>query len=88
MGARWALYLGDGHQAKEPTGVGARPMLGGPLLGRRASTHESPLRRHSTACWLDTNKSVATFRLIGSYRLGDLLVRVLQHMFPDKYNAL
>ena len=88
VGAHWALYLGDGHQAKEPTGGGAQPMLGGPLLGTRQSSHDSPLRRHSTARWLDRNMAVDTFELIGSHRLGGLLVRVLQHMFPGKYNAL
>ena len=80
LGFRWATFLGDGDQVKQPTGVVDQPMLGGSLLGDRPNSHEPPLHTHTSASWLDRNQVMQHFTLTGSYRLGRMLVRVLQGM--------
>ena len=53
LGMSWVMFLGDGGQAREPTGLGEQFMLGGSLVSDRPISHESPLHRHTSVSWLD-----------------------------------
>ena len=55
LGKHWALFLGDGEQAREPTGDDAKCMLGGSLLNKRPPSHGSPLEKHTAVHWLARN---------------------------------